>query len=49
MTKWQSFRKLYKISFNRNIKIIDFRNYFEKNKFKSNKIELISVGNSSLS
>lgn len=49
MTKWQSFKKLYKINFNRNIKIIDFRNYFEKNKFRSNKIELISVGSSSLS
>jgi UDPglucose 6-dehydrogenase len=48
MTKWRSFKKLYKINFNRNIKIIDFRNYFEKNKFKSNKIGLISVGSSSL-
>lgn len=48
MTKWGSFKKLYKIKFNKNIKILDFRNYFEKNKFKSNKIELISVGSSSL-
>ena len=48
MTKWEKFKNLYKIKFNHNIRIIDFRNFFEENKFKSNKTVLISIGNSSL-
>ena len=49
MTKWQEFSGLYKISFTSNVKIIDFRNFFEVDKFKSNKIKLISLGSSALS
>ncbi len=49
MTKWQEFSGLYKISFASNVKIIDFRNFFEVDKFKSNKIKLISLGSSALS
>lgn len=49
MTKWKDFKDLYKIKFNNNIKIIDFRSFFDKRRFKSNKITLISVGSSSLS
>ena len=49
MTKWKDFEDLYKIKFNNNIKIIDFRSFFDKKRFKSDKITLISVGSSSLS
>ena len=48
MTRWDDFKILYKINFNNKIKIIDFRNFFELEKFKNNKIKLITIGNSSL-
>jgi len=48
MTKWKDFKQLYNVKFNHNTKIIDFRSFFVKENFKSNKIELISIGNSSL-
>ncbi len=48
MTKWDKFKSLYKTKFTNKIMIIDFRNFFEKDKFNSNKIKLISIGSSSL-
>lgn len=48
MTRWDDFKVLYKIKFKDKIKIIDFRNFFELEKFNNNKIKLITIGNSSL-
>ena len=49
MTKWQEFKKLYKVNFSDYTTIVDFRNFFEFDKFQSKKINIISVGNSALS
>ena len=48
MTKWEVFKKLYKVNFDHNVKIIDFRRFFTHKNFKSKKVKLISIGNSSL-
>ena len=48
MTKWKNFKNLYKINFTKKIKILDFRRFFKKNKFKSKHVDLVSVGYSSL-
>lgn len=48
MTKWKEFKKFYNFRFKDEIKIIDFKRFFLQNKFKSKKIKLITIGNSSL-
>ena len=48
MTRWKIFNRLYNMDFDHNVKIIDFRRYFSQEKFKSKRIKLISIGNSSL-
>ena len=48
MTKWKNFKNLYKKYFTKKIKILDFRRFFEKKKFKSKHVHLVSVGYSSL-
>lgn len=48
MTRWNDFEKIYNIKFKEMTKIIDLRCFFKKKNFLSNKVELVSIGNSAL-
>lgn len=48
MTRWNEFKKIYHIKFKTVTKIIDLRCLYKKNKFISNKVQLIPIGNGAL-